>query len=389
MTSNNPLEILENQYPIPEYLKNPFVDWLSFSIEYSDDAWDWLHAVFGELKIEEKGTTTGHTHQFRTSADVFGAFSPERRSQKIYISLSSKALFNFGASKETLTTLIQGAIKLQGRFTRIDLAQDDYEGKLNLPFIYEKLQRKEVATRFRGYSKYEAPFDLVTSGSLFKDPKLGKLGYTIYVGAFRGSNVFVRIYDKKLQTGQECAWPIWNRVEFQLNHDAADQYCNPSWNVVPETGEILNTSEKFPDPRRAKFEDRSFPKTAYYYLKFLDPTYKQKTNELGHLYLEQNGKQMWIPCNWWTDFLKTSEREPIGLPRNETGLQDIDNWLKNQVSGAVFLMADLYGDKYFSELKAEGKDRFERNKKYQRLKEQFKEKKQNKMKEEIPDEVGF
>ncbi|ULH30410.1 replication initiation factor domain-containing protein [Leptospira weilii] len=373
---------------VPKDLKKPFVDWLAFSIEYSDKSWQWLKELFGELHIEEKGTNTGHTHRFRTTGDVYGAFSPKRRNQKIYISMSSKALFNFRSSSLSLTQLINEAIELRGKFTRIDLALDDYEGVLDLPHIYEKLKRKEVASRFRGYSKFESPFDLVEKGSLFRDHKIGKHGYTIYIGSFRQSNCFVRIYDKKLQVGPECAWPIWNRLEFQLNHHAADQYCNPTWNVNPETGEILNMNERFPDPRRAKFENRSFPKTAFYYLKFLDPCYKHRLDDLGNVHLDEIHKRYWPVCTWWTNFLRTAEGKGIGLPKNETGLQDIDNWLRNQTSGAMYLLTEVYGEDYLDEILEEGKEKFESNKKYQNLLKQSQET-QKKSKTELKNEVPF
>ncbi|UPY77984.1 replication initiation factor domain-containing protein [Leptospira weilii] len=326
--------------------------------------------------------------QFRTTGDVYGAFSPKRRNQKIYISMSSKALFNFRSSSLSLTQLINEAIELRGKFTRIDLALDDYEGVLDLPHIYEKLKRKEVASRFRGYSKFESPFDLVEKGSLFRDHKIGKHGYTIYIGSFRQSNCFVRIYDKKLQVGPECAWPIWNRLEFQLNHHAADQYCNPTWNVNPETGEILNMNERFPDPRRAKFENRSFPKTAFYYLKFLDPCYKHRLDDLGNVHLDEIHKRYWPVCTWWTDVLRTAEGQGIGLPKNETGLQDIDNWLRNQTSGAMYLLTEVYGEDYLDEILEEGKEKFESNKKYQNLLKQSQET-QKKSKAELKNEVPF
>ncbi|EKO34105.1 hypothetical protein LEP1GSC179_0029, partial [Leptospira santarosai str. MOR084] len=40
---------------VPDFLKHPFVDWLSFTIEYSDLSWSWLKNTFGELKVEERG----------------------------------------------------------------------------------------------------------------------------------------------------------------------------------------------------------------------------------------------------------------------------------------------------------------------------------------------
>ncbi|TGK20246.1 replication initiation factor, partial [Leptospira stimsonii] len=40
---------------VPEELKRPFVDWLSFTVEFTNESWSWLESVFGELRIEEKG----------------------------------------------------------------------------------------------------------------------------------------------------------------------------------------------------------------------------------------------------------------------------------------------------------------------------------------------
>ncbi|ONF90984.1 replication initiation factor domain-containing protein [Leptospira santarosai] len=378
----------EQTITVPEELKRPFVDWLSFTVEYTDESWAWLELVFGELRPEEKGFS-GYTNTFRTNGEVFGAYSPKRRQQKIYVSLSSKALYHFGLGETSLVKLIQGAIQKKGKFTRIDLAQDDYEGLLDLPLIYEKLKRKEISTRFRGYTKYESPVNLVESGSLFKDPKIGSHGYTIYIGAFRGSNCFVRIYDKKLQVGEKCDWPVWNRVEFQLSHEAADQYCNPTWNVNPQTGEILKKGlNRFEDFRRATFADRNFSKTAYYYLKFLDPYYTNKENSLGHMYLEETHKRKWGDCSWWTQFLQVSKGEAIGLPKNETGLQQIDNWLKTQASGALRLLTEAYGEEYILEVLKIGKEKMERNPKYQNLLKSHQEK--GKKTFEIPfNEVPF
>ncbi|MDI7164453.1 replication initiation factor domain-containing protein [Leptospira santarosai] len=374
----------EQTITVPEELKRPFVDWLSFTVEYTDESWSWLESVFGELRTEEKGFS-GYSNTFRTSGDVFGAYSPKRRHQKIYVSLSSKALYHFGLGETSLVKLIQGAIQKKGKFTRIDLAQDDYEGLLDLPLIYEKLERKEVSTRFRGYSKYESSGKDNSSESPSMDHKSG---YTIYIGSFRKSNCFVRIYDKKLQVGEECAWPVWNRVEFQLNQEAADQYCNPTWNVNPETGEIVKGKNRFPDPRRATFADRSFPKTAYYYLKFLDPYYKQKQDSLGFWYLEETHKRNWADCSWWTQFLQVSEGQSIGLPKNETGLEEIDNWLKHQASGAICLLTSVYGERYIEELLEVGKEKFSRNKKYQNLLQEGIENRA-KTSKNFPDEIPF
>ncbi|OLY62428.1 replication initiation factor, partial [Leptospira santarosai serovar Grippotyphosa] len=81
------------------------------------------------------------------------------------------------------------------------------------------------------------------------------------------------------------------------------------------------------------------------------------------------------------------EGEKIGLPKHETGLQDIDDWLSEQVSGAVFLMSKLFGgEKYYQKLQDKGEPKFERNKKYQNLVKEFEEKQRNGL---VIDEVPF
>lgn len=78
----------------------------------------------------------------------------------------------------------------------------------------------------------------------------------------------------------------------------------------------------------------------------------------------------------------------IGLPKNETGLQDIDNWLRNQTSGAMYLLTEVYGEEYLEEILEQGKEKFESNKKYQNLLKQEQDRKLVQEKVEI-NEVPF
>ncbi len=91
-------------------------------------------------------------------------------------------------------------------------------------------------------------------------------------------------------------------------------------------------------------------------------------------YLQEKHKRHWDVCNWWIDFLKTNEGKSIGLPKNETGLEDIKAWQINQCSGADYLLLETYGEKYSHEKLLEGRKKFEKNKKYQNLLKEYQEK---------------
>ncbi|MCE9500238.1 MAG: replication initiation factor domain-containing protein [Leptospira sp.] len=174
--------------PAP-YLKTPFVDWLSFSIEYGPKSFSWIESVFGKGESLEKGFN-GYTHSILTPIGAVVGYSPETPSQKIHLSISSKALFNLNGFI-TLKELIRQVISNKGKFSRIDLSQDDYDGFLNLDLILEKLKNMEVTSRFRGFLKMEQHnpgFLEYELGSLFRDPKKQKTGRTIYIGDWHSDN---------------------------------------------------------------------------------------------------------------------------------------------------------------------------------------------------------
>jgi len=63
----------------------------------------------------------------------------------------------------------------QGHFARIDVAIDDYDGMLSLPVIREKIDKRQVTSRFkiaRGITEYD----------LSGEPNSNK-GETIYLGS--------------------------------------------------------------------------------------------------------------------------------------------------------------------------------------------------------------
>ncbi|MCC6274324.1 MAG: replication initiation factor domain-containing protein [Leptospiraceae bacterium] len=345
-------------------LKTPFVDWLSFSVKYEEKSFKWIDSVFGDRTELNKGFN-GYTNSFLTSLGALCGYSPQMPKNKIHVTLSSKALFNLNGIM-SLSKMIKQIISLDGTFSRIDISQDDYDGYLHLPEILEKLKNQEVSTRFRGFLKVEAynpEFIEYEKGSLFRDPKRQNSGQTIYIGDWHSDN-FCRKYDKKKQTQAE--YECWNRVEFQFRHKVANEFCNPTFRIDFETGEIKSFD--------GTFEDRSFAKTVYYYLKYITPSYKMiKNKDFGFCYLKEKHRRHWDVCSWWVNFLQAGEGQPIGLPKNETGLEEIKKWQIDQCSGADFLLMEVYGEKYSHEKYLAGKKKFENNPKYLNMLNEFKE----------------
>lgn len=330
--------------------ERPFIDWLSFSIPFSEENLQKLK-IFGEPeRISEKGYQF-YSQAFWTVYGVLIAYSPERPENKIYISLSAKSL-KLISMILNIDQIINFGIDNHGKFTRIDLTLDDYRENLNLDTIHEKIKKNEIVTKFRNYSVYEGEvYSVIESG------KIGKTtAKTIYLGDLRTSEIIVRIYDKGKKEG--APFP-WIRVEFQLRKDSADQYVNHGTFINKNTGEIKKGKNSEKVSSGIKFSDRNFQKLAYYYLRFLEPT-KSKSGRLLN-------KRYWDISKFWIDFLGVSEGEKIGLPKYETGLEDLREWFLKQNSGAEYLLKKAFGEDFEREKIKTGKEKFLKNEKYKKL----------------------
>ena len=326
-------------------LEKPFCDWLSFTIDPSfiSDV-----DIFGSVSIQLKNWNS-YSIAYFSSTSVLIAYHPDRSELRLFLSFSSKALYS---QKMTFEEIIKWAIKRKGKFTRIDLTKDDYSGLLDLDIILHKIKIGELVTRFRNFSVYDnQEFSTIESGKIGS----GKGAKTIYLGNLKKSNVIVRIYNKG---AKEKIKYHWIRVEFQLRHEVADQYCNSSILIDPDSGEIKKTknSEKI---IMGNIDERDFPSIANYYLKFLDIT-RGKKGDILH-------KRYWNTSIFWKNFIGTEERNSIGLPKYKAGLEDLRQWATRSISGLNYLLEEAYGDDYKKQRKQEGKKKFEENQRYQNL----------------------
>ena len=328
---------------ISSELKKPFVDWLSFTIPKTNENISSLY-FFGE-KSQELKSWNSYDIAYFTNSGVLIAYHSTNPILKIYISLSAKALYS---QNYTINQIIEWGKSKDAKFTRIDLAQDDYDGYLNIEEIYKKIKNGELVTRFRNFSIYENhEFSTIESGKIGS----GETGKTIYLGNLKNSNTVVRIYDKQAKEKTDYHWV---RVEYQLRHESADQYCAKNL-LVDDTGEITRRGKKV---YMLDFEKRYFPPIANYYLQFLDP--RKKNGILTH-------KRYWNPSKFWSDFLKTQEKESIGLPKYKTGLEDLREWASKSIVGINYLLEQAYGQEWRKERSEKGKERFENKPYYNQL----------------------
>lgn len=212
------------------------------------------------------------------------------------------------------------ARSLDLNITRLDLACDDYCGRLSFSKIERKLERREFTATKRSYNIVKA-----------KTTQNQSKGETIYFGARkRHQNGFlVRFYDKLAEyDGKGALVPsvvrnvltgegtgVWQRYEIEIRGSACQNFINKflNGNLVGElfSGLLKNTID--------------FKK------------FNRKTKN----------KARWETVDWWSDFLKDAEKVSLTDPERDLDLGRLLRWLRIAVVPSLKLLEEIGKEKNF------------------------------------------
>jgi len=279
------------------------LDYLAFTLPYTYENMDYLWDFFDNMGWDELGYG-GMGYQKSIALGDGGRifYHPERQKMGIHVRLGAKGL------SQVLTTpvgLLKRVVEREGKFTRIDIAFDDLDGLLDIDEIYEKLLLGDVVTRWRRVARIE--------GHVMGDG--GKTGYTINVGS-RVSESFLRIYDKLLEQMAKkqdvSGIDHWVRVELELKGEKADVF-----------GRIIVDTSAFEDGRTAG------ELCAELLLGMVD--FKDKNEG-------EKNKSRWQTSTWWEEFVRTTSKLKLSIPKDKRTLQDSKNWLEKFVSSTMSMI---------------------------------------------------
>ena len=118
---------------------------------------------------------------------------------------------------DNIVRLVYQKVLSVGWFTRLDIAIDDIGcNYFTCQSVFNVLKNCNYVSKFR---KWEADVSY--------DKNVEYLGYTIYCGARKDSEIFLRIYDKRLEQlkkNNTADLPDWVRWEFELKSGRADNF---------------------------------------------------------------------------------------------------------------------------------------------------------------------
>lgn len=189
-------------------------------------------------------------------------------------------------------TLFEKIIDVEGTFTRLDLAVDDFMGALDINKIQRKTKKKEYISRFTNW-------EIRTSCKNDSD----RYGKSVYFGSPK-SDIRLRFYDKAAE--QEVEGLHWVRTELQLRNERANNAIQ-FYIAGKSIGEIVAGVLKN-------------------YIRFVDPSYADKN------------KWRWKTSNFWAKFIAGAEKLKLTMGQKKRTLDDVLAWINKTVSPSLALL---------------------------------------------------
>lgn len=299
----------------PEGLEFPcenrlIFDWVSFStrIHKPDEIMDLLGMRDCPWEILTSGNGYTHRHHFGGVSISFvdgdmshvGGFylldmsGKGCRTFETYGHGNYDVLFNLVRKEEGKPKILQDV-----RLTRLDVAYDDMTGVLNIDQICDKTRLGEFVSRIQ---RYESIY--------------GSKGNSVNFGS-KGSNVFIRIYDKARERGFTDG-RHWIRCELQIRKENACGFANKLARI--ELSELYTGVLKN-------------------YLSF------REVND------NDSNKRRWEESPWWTEFLDHARAISIvEKPGVIYNLSACEKYVLTQPVGSIKTLIKIYGVDSFLEM---------------------------------------
>lgn len=306
----NSVEMLSNEEL--DYPKNNrlIYDWLSFStrIHKPDEIMDLIGMRDCPWEILTSGNGYTHRHYFGGVSISFCDGDMSHVGGFYLLDMSGQGCRTFetygNGDYDSLFSLVQNEhgkswAEQNVRLTRLDVAYDDMTGIFDINEICDKTRLEHFVSRIQ---RYEAIY--------------GSKGNSVNFGA-KGSNVFIRIYDKAMERGYTDG-RHWIRCELQLRKENACGFVN-----------------KLPDETLSSL----YCGVIKNYLSF------REVDEFD------SNKRRWEECTWWTDFLDNAKAISIvDKPGVVYNLSACEKYVLTQPVGSIKTLITIYGAEAFIDM---------------------------------------
>jgi phage replication initiation protein len=224
--------------------------------------------------------------------------------------------------------LIMQSLDADSKFSRLDIAIDDFDGYFKIPSLIKKVKKGELSSKFKKATRIEKI--AIDDGS--------SNGNTIYFGS-PTSDIQIRMYEKNHQTEQQDEIEMWNRTEIQLRNERANAVANI---IVREEEGNENLG-------------RVIKGILAYYLEFKNKPKKTDTNKVD------TNKSRWKVSPFWTKFLGDVDKLQLTQVAPDRTVEKTASWLEAQVAPSLAIMANALDkkdfEKFYKDLLENGEER--------------------------------
>ncbi len=289
------------------------VDWVQVTLKnfYNlQQAVDLLRLPIERFEIREGGLLGYRQSAFYGNIKIaWDPASPSQNGLGVHIVMSGEACREYEqhfALDHNWSELFALIMNFPHRFTRLDVAIDDFKGYFSIAQLYRTAKAGcMTAQRVRKARMFE-DFDISDGHTE---------GMTFYVGK---SDWMFRFYDKKGERANagydlEDYLKTWNRYEIQLRGD-----------IATEAAHVL------------AFEQYSLGAFAKgFFSAKIDFKVKNKND---------SNKSRWKSKSWWTEFLGDCEKVYLTQIAPDPTIPKIKNWIGTQVDASFATLVKAFGN---------------------------------------------
>lgn len=289
-------------FPVSLIEQNKNFKWRAFTVK---EVCTMLGSLGEKAKRMEKGMHGYNTHHV-TAAGV-KILSDGNADMGVHVIISGQTCQRLSE----VQAFVKNVLDEFGKFTRVDLAVDEYTGKLPLVKMIKKCKKGECSSCLRSWSVIES--GLISDGS--------STGRTLYLGS-RESDVMARAYDKWLQLRSK-GYPknllpkSWIRFELEIKGAAAINTAK-----LIAAGELSLSEITFGLIKRyVNFKDAKGPR-----------------------------KDRWKVSEWWADWLGSVSALSVAKSKPVTTIERRMKWFRKQCAPSMVMVMDCHGSEYMTEL---------------------------------------
>lgn len=234
-------------------------DWLTFSVPDFDldsvlaflnlpTGLSWSTGLGSKLKYGERWAFQGISVHFTSTLDS------RRLNAGVCVEMSGQGCRAYETySGHSMSDLVSRVRSAGYSVTRVDIAYDDFEGKIDLDHMADQARDFHFTSRLQRRK--------IVDESQISDLELA--GLTVSHGS-KSSRIYIRCYDKRIERNAMDLYPHWVRLEIQLRDENAIGFLDAPEDIGTKFAGVLRNYLSYRDPSPTDSNKRRWKESSWW-----------------------------------------------------------------------------------------------------------------------------